>query len=598
MSLKYETRSLTVESLLGWIKSGDIAIPEIQRPFVWTNTQVRDFLDSLYRGYPVGYIITWKNPDIITKDGRRSDGKRILIDGQQRMTALMAALLGHEVFNKHYKRVRIRIAFNLKEQQFDVWNQAIHRDPRWIEDISILFAADAKMHRIAKEYAHSNPDIDLDEIHEQLSQLHRIITNPIGIIELDAGLDINTVAEIFIRINSKGTPLNQADFVMSKISVNTRYDGDKMRRAIDYFCQLAVSPEFYDNIRVNDPEFMKTDYCHQMAWLHRDRDDIYDPKYSDVIRVAFTSEFERGKLSELVALLSGRNFETRQYEEAVIEDTFARFKVGVMNFMNETHFKRLINIIRSAGFIRPDLITSKMNVNYTYVIYLWMRKQGLPNNLIEQLVRRWFVFSVLTSRYTSSIETQIAQDLSRMRDLGAQQFIDMTIERELSDAFWESILPDKLNASIITNVGFSVFIASQVKLGDCAFLSRDIRVHDLLSTGSSEIHHIFPKAALKRAGVPERSYNQVANYAIIQSDINVAIGDQLPHRYFEKLMHQCETGRLSLGNIADADLLRENMDQNCIPEGVFNMTIHDYDNFLQQRRRLMSQRIRQYFNSL
>lgn len=598
MPQKYQTHTVTIETLLSWIKSGDIAIPEIQRPFVWVPTQVRDFLDSLYQGYPVGYIITWKNPDVVTKDGKRSNGRRVLIDGQQRATALMAALLGHEVVNKRYKRSRIRIAFNLPEQRFDVWDQAIQRNPRWIKDISTVFASDAKIHRMAEDYYAQNPDVNRDMIFEHLDRLRHIINNPIGIIELEASLDIETITEIFIRINSKGTPLSQADFVMSKMSVNERYNGDNMRRAIDYFCHMAVSPEFYHTIKANDPHFAATDYMRQMAWLQNDKEDIYDPKYSDMIRVAFTSEFERGRLNELVALLSGRNFDTRQYEEAVIEDTFSRLHDGIMNFMSETHFKHLMTIIRSAGFISPKLITSKMNVNFAYVLYLWMHKQKFKTNVIERQVRRWFVFSVLTSRYTASFETQMAQDLARMREYGPEAYIDMTIDGELSDAFWESVLPDNLNASIMTNVGFSVFMAAQVKLRDLGFLSRDIHVHDLLSVGSSEIHHIFPKAALKRAGVPERLYNQVANYAVIQSDINIAIGDKLPARYLNEVKQQCETGKHGLGNITDITQLQENLRQHCIPKDIFTMTITDYEHFLEQRRYLIAQRIREYFNSL
>ena len=97
---------------MGWIKSGEIAIPEIQRPFVWSASKVRDLIDSLYKGYPVGYIITWRNPDIRLKDGTLSAGKKVLIDGQQRITALTAAVVGQQVLNKDYKKERIRIAYN------------------------------------------------------------------------------------------------------------------------------------------------------------------------------------------------------------------------------------------------------------------------------------------------------------------------------------------------------------------------------------------------------------------------------------------------------------------------------------------------------
>jgi len=111
-SQKYSVNQPLIETLISWVKSGEIAIPEIQRPFVWSSTKVRDLMDSLYQGYPIGYIIAWKNPNIKLKDGSLSEGKKILIDGQQRVAALTAAIIGQEVVNKNYKKVKIQIAFN------------------------------------------------------------------------------------------------------------------------------------------------------------------------------------------------------------------------------------------------------------------------------------------------------------------------------------------------------------------------------------------------------------------------------------------------------------------------------------------------------
>ena len=109
---KYAVNQYLLDSILNWVKSGEIAIPEIQRPFVWDATKVRDFMDSLYQGYPVGYIIAWRNPNVKLKDGTLSEGKKVLIDGQQRVTALRAAILSEPVVNQDYKQVKIRIAFH------------------------------------------------------------------------------------------------------------------------------------------------------------------------------------------------------------------------------------------------------------------------------------------------------------------------------------------------------------------------------------------------------------------------------------------------------------------------------------------------------
>src|SRR5947207_9236803 len=154
---RYSVTPHPIDTLLTWVKSGEIAIPEIQRPFVWEATKVRNLLDSLYQGYPIGYLIAWRNPTVKLKDGTSSAGKRILIDGQQRVTALMAALLGREVLTKDYETVRIRIAFHPQDERFEVANPAIRKDVAWIHDVAHVFAPDASLTELTDAYAERNP---------------------------------------------------------------------------------------------------------------------------------------------------------------------------------------------------------------------------------------------------------------------------------------------------------------------------------------------------------------------------------------------------------------------------------------------------------
>src|SRR5213596_2011684 len=157
---RYAVTPHAIETLLAWVKSGEIAIPEIQRPFVWDAIKVRNLLDSLYQGYPVGYLIAWRNPTVKLKDGTHAAGKRILIDGQQRVTALMAALLGREVLTKDYETVRIRIAFHPQEGRFEVSNPAIQKDPAWISDVAEVFSPNASLLKITKAYTAANEHVD------------------------------------------------------------------------------------------------------------------------------------------------------------------------------------------------------------------------------------------------------------------------------------------------------------------------------------------------------------------------------------------------------------------------------------------------------
>lgn len=579
-----------------WIKTGEIAIPEIQRPFVWEPKKVRDFLDSLYQGYPVGYLIAWRNPDVKLKDGTSSSGKRILIDGQQRITALMASLLAYEVINKDYKKARIRIAFNPLDKKFEVSNPALEKDAPWVPDIAVVFDPKTSMFDLVNAYCERNPYTKKDDIFRSLELLRGITSNQIGLIELAPELDIETVTKIFIRVNSEGVPLSQADFAMSKIAVNDAHNGNILRKAIDYFCHLSVAPEFYITVK-NDAEFAKSEFFTQMSWLKNENDNLYDPSYTDMLRVAFTSEFKRGKLEDLVALLSGRNFETKQYEEAIVADSFTRLKSGISRFINETHFKRFIMIIRSAGFVDASMIGSQNALNFAFILYLTLREQGVPDAEIERFVRRWYVLSVLTGRYSSSPESAFDYDIRQIHAQGIGPFSESIIKGELSDAFWDASLPLEMNTSVASSPYFCLYMAAQVKANDRGFLSKDIAIRELVEV-KSDVHHIFPREFLKANGIPRGQYNQIANYVVAQSEINITIGKKEPKIYFTQLIEQCNGGSKRYGNITTSSDLTENYRMNCIPDGIDKMTVTDYPVFLAQRRKLMAQKIKLYFESL
>jgi hypothetical protein len=598
---RYSVTPHPIDTLLTWVKSGEIAIPEIQRPFVWEATKVRNLLDSLYQGFPVGYLIAWRNPTVKLKDGTSSAGKRILIDGQQRVTALMASLLGMEVLTKDYERVRIRIAFNPlaadDEPSFEVSNPAIAKNPLWIPDVSKLFQSDADLFDQTDAYVARNPEIDRNLVGKSLQRLLKIVNNSVGLIELAEDLDIETVTEIFIRVNSAGAELSQADFAMSKIAVNETYGGNTLRKAIEYFCHLAISPDFYSQIEKNDPEFAKSEFLPKMAWLKDVNDDLYDPTYTDMLRVAFTSEYGRGKLQDLVALLSGRNFSTKQYEESIAEESFAKLKQGVLAFMSKTHFERITMILRSAGFVTSDLIRSRNAINFAYILYLRGRRENLPAADIESLVRRWFAMSILTGRYSGSPETAFDLDIRQIDSQGLKTYAEAVIENELPTTFWTGMLPQLMDTSSAMSPYFIAYQAAQARLGDRGFLSSDITVRDLLLNRGDK-HHVFPRKHLQRGGASRSSYNQIANFVMAQSEINIAIGDKAPEIYFAELLEQVNGevngGPKRYGGITDAAELRANLVMNCLPTSLLDGDPLDYDGFLVERRRLMAEKIRQW----
>jgi hypothetical protein len=594
---KYSVNQHLIETILAWVNSGEIAIPEIQRPFVWDSSKVRDLMDSLYQGYPIGYVIAWRNPNVKLKDGSLSEGKKVLIDGQQRVTALTAAILGQYVINKNYQRVKIKIAFNPIEERFEVQNPAILKDKVWLHDITDAFSGKISLLKLVRDYLALNPDIDEDLIENSFSRLISIVKKPIGMIELAPELDIETVTEIFIRINSKGVVLSQADFAMSKIASDTENGGNELRKAIDYFCHLAIAPEFYKQIVDNDKDFSKTDFFQKMSWLKTENEDLYDPSYNDLIRVAFTSQFNRGRLSDLVSLLSGRNFETRSYETEIAEQSFLKLKTGVYNFINETNFKRFLMIVKSAGFISPKLIRSQNALNFAYIVYLKLKELGVNSVAIESYVRKWLVYSILTGRYSGSPESTFDFDIKQISQKPFGEYLQEKEDGELSDAFWNASLPQSLDTSVASSPYFHVFLASQVKANDRGFLSKDVLVGDLISL-RGDIHHLFPKDYLSKNGLDRSKYNQIANYVYMQSEVNIKVGNKPPKDYFELIKTQILDDNKLVSGLSTEQELLDNLKMNCVPTEIMEMSIDDYQDFLTLRRKLMAQKIKEYYKTL
>ena len=596
---QFDVNSTSVENIISSIKAGEIAIPEIQRPFVWDASKVRDLMDSLYKGFPVGYIIVWKNPDIRLKDGKVSSGKKILIDGQQRITAIQAAVVGQEVVDSSYKKKRITIAFNPIDEVFEVCNPAIEKDSKWIPDISAVFDVGFDAWEFVNRYCETNGMAGKQsEINKTLMRLMSIKGINLGVTELSQALTIDEVTNIFIRINSQGVVLSQADFAMSKISSDDRYGGNETRKMIDYFCHFMQRPADYDMIVANDKEFAKSEALQKIKWVTNEQEDIYVPSYTDVLRVSFTHIFQRGKIADLVNLLSGRNFETRENLESIAEDSFRKLREGVEAFVNETNFKRYLMIVQSTGIVDSSLVRSKNVLNFGYILYLSLKDRGMHPAMIESIVRRWIVLSMLTGRYSGSAESAIDYDIKRFTEQDPETFLKTTETGELSDAFWNTVLVQRLDTSVASSPYFLVFLMAQVKKNARGFLSKQITVQSLIEQ-RGDIHHIFPKKYLQKNGVDARKdYNQIANYVYTQSETNIKIKDDAPCEYMARMKQQVAGEGTYYGGITDMDDLRANLAENCVPEAIMDMDIFDYQVFLDTRRTMMAQYIREYYESL
>lgn len=607
---KFTNTSMSIKGLLGLIEANDIAIPEIQRPFVWKNAQVRDLMDSLYKGFPTGYIILWKNPNVKLKDGTLSSGKKVVIDGQQRITAMMTAIAARKIFNSEFQETRVKIAFNpfaaLEYEQgneeaeiFAVQTPAHLKSKNWIPDIAEVFDTKFASWTFIPQYIAANPEMNGDKLQAVISRLKGIETTQIGVIELSEKLDIDVVTDIFIRINSKGTALSQGDFVMSKMAADEEHGGNMLRKVIDYFAHLAVVPSYYDYIANHDLQFAATPYLKKLEWLKDDNETVYDPDCDDVIRVAFMHMIKRARLSELVQLLTGRDFETREFKEEIAEQTFKQMYEGVSNVINEYNFKQFMQTIRGAGFISPKMITSNMALDFAYSLFLMMRQDDCEVPVAERkrIVQKWYVLSILTGRYSGSPESVFAKDLKVISEVGIRQALKNIEDATLSDNFWQVALPQNLSYASSLNPTYLAFLASQIYFADHSLLSQNIRVGELITLGG-DVHHIFPKKYLVEHGFERTQYNQTANYAYLDTPVNISIGKKAPKDYFSAALAQCGSDKAETGSIIDEKVLRENLAMNCIPDDIFEMDYTRYDEFLEKRRALMAQKIRKYYESL
>ena len=531
-----------------------------------------------------------------------ANGKHILIDGQQRITALMASIVGLEVLDEDFNKDRIKIAFNPlatdSDKRFAVRDASHLKDRKWISDISEVFKNNFNPFDFVFKYCEDNPKVKHNEVNNAIIKLKEIANRQIGVIELDHSLDIDEVTEIFIRINSKGTALSQSDFVMSKMAADTAHGGNTLRKVVDYFCHLAVKHDFFPQM-IKDTEFEKTEYAYNIKWLAKDNEDIYVPDYNDMLRVAFMYSFDRAKLSDLVSLLSGRDFETREFKEEIVEASYKKLCEGIKVFINEYNFEQFVLAIKGAGFKSSKQLNSQMTLDFAYMLYLKLSKDfSIPRDRVKHHVQKWFVLSTLTGRYVGSPESVMSRDIRLINERGFINFFNEIEASVLSDTFWNISLPQKLETTSTNSPAFNTFLAAQINLNCNSLFMHGTMISDLINI-SGDVHHIFPKAYLKNNGVEAKGrYNQVANFTYLDTQVNKAVRDDAPNIYFGKALEQCENKKIAFGNISDREAFMKNLEENTIPKSVVSMTVKDYDVFLAERRVLMSQLIEKYYKGL
>ena len=573
--------SYSLSKLIEDIDVGEIGLPDIQRPFVWTKSKVRDLFDSMYNGFPVGYLLFWGNVGAngarqIGTNGKQAVPRLLIVDGQQRLTSLYAVFKGLPVVDANYKAERIRIAFRPRDQHFAVTDAPVERDPEFIADISQLWVGPVSRNRFVKQFldrlSQSRPLTEDEEDHltEAIDRLYDLQSYPFTALELSGTIDEEKVAEVFVRINSKGVALNQADFILTLMSVWW----DEGRKHLEAFSRASRLPSTSGPSPFNH---------------------FIQPDPDQMLRVAVGLGFRRGQLRAVYSLLRGRDVDTGQASPQQRDLQFEKLQRAQAYTLDLTNWHEFLKVLVRAGFRSSRMITAENALLYAYVLFLVGKRDfKVPIETLREVIARWFFMSALIGRYSSSPESQIESDLARLRGLStADEFcstLDQVVDDTLTADFWQITLPNALATSAARSPSLYGYYAA-LNLLDARVLLSAMKVHELfdpaLKTTKSAIerHHLFPRAHLKTLGIESlKDVNQIANYALVEWPKNISISAKDPAVYWPAYSQHLTPSELERMRFWHA-----------LPDGWHEMP---YGEFLVARRRLLAAVIKSGFQRL
>jgi hypothetical protein len=581
MSAVFTTQTFPMGQLIPMIEHGTLGLPELQRPFVWSKSKVRDLFDSLYRGYPVGYFLFWKNATSGARHigiaGHQASPEMMIVDGQQRLTSLYAVLTGRPIIDENWDKQTVEIAFHPLRAEFAVSDAAICKNPEWLSNITELFKAssdfafiNAYLQRVRERKDHSLSEAQRNFAADAIGRVRALSGFNFQAIILSERMEAEEAAEIFVRINSKGVELNQADFILTLMSVHW----DEGRHQLESFSKASKNPRIHAASPFN-------------PYIH--------PSPDQLLRVAITFGFRRGRMRDGYAILRGRDLKTSEYTTTARDANFKRLGVAQTQVLDLTNWHEFLKCLGRAGFRSGKMITSDIAILYSYALFLIGRcDHQVSLQRLRVLIARWFFMSTVTNRYTGSYETQVDAEMARLRDLkSADAFCDI-LERQigeaLTDDFWRIQLPAQLETSAARSPYLFAYYAALNLLGARVLFS-DLRVSDLFdplvrgNKAALERHHLFPRGYLAKRGITSsRDVNQVANYALLEWPDNLTISDQAPSEYAPG----------PFGKLSDQQRL-EMLYWHALPDGWWAL---DYETFLQDRRGRIAQVIRAGFERI
>ena len=576
----FNDSSYSLSALVEAIGRGEIALPDIQRPFRWKPTKVRDLFDSMYRGFPVGHLIFWATG---AEMGARRIGthsheaapRLMIVDGQQRLTGLYAVLTGKEVLREDYTASRIRIAFRPRDGSFEVADAAVLKNPEFIPDISILWASGGLLQKVREflmRLEASKGDLGEDRrvgLEAAIERLYNLRNYPFKAMELASNVDEEQVADIFVRINSLGAGLGQADFILTLMSVWW----EEGRKQLESFAR---------NARLRPPGPSPAN-------------PFIDPSADQMLRVVAGLALRRGRLRYVYQVLRGKDLETGEISAETRKKQFAALQEAQTETLSLTNWHEFLKSVRRAGYRSGAMISSQNNLMFSYLMYLiGHRDHQLDRKILREAIAQWFFVTSLTGRYTGNFESRVEQDLRRIAEAkSGDEFVatlNGIIDTTLTLDYWTIHLPSSLETSSAYGPTVFAYHASLVLLNAQPLFS-PLQLGELLDPlthaprSAVERHHLFPKAYLTRIGVSRTvQRNQIANYAFVEWPDNAEIGDAPPSEYFPHLFSALTPQQQTQARFWHA-----------LPEGWEQM---DYREFLEERRVLIADVVRAAFDKL
>lgn len=584
----------TVQGLVDGVTSGQIRLPDIQRPFVWSNAKIRDLIDSMYKGYPVGELMFWENSATdhtrtIGSGDKTQSATLQVVDGQQRLTSLYAVVRGLEVWRDDYSKEKVRIAFNPLTERFDVPNVTTEKSPEWISDIVEVFsgAQIATWRNYIQKLRDAGREVDSeteDRIADNLQKLRSVLTYEFQVVQLKEAIKREEVSDIFVRINSEGVSLTSSDFILTWLSVFW----EEGRTELEEFAR--------------DSRFSVNSIQHvlgkEVKWTPQNPY-LTAVTPGQMLRVVVAYGLRRGRLQDAYNALRGRDPKTREIIPALREVELEKLKIGQERVLNRLHWDEFLKVLERAGFRSSDMITSTNTVLYTYAMWLTGRVDfGVDITRLREVMARWFFMSQMTGRYTNSPESQIQEDIHRLDEISnhtAEGFItelDQMIKASVPDDYWSFTLVENLITSSVTAPAYMAYLASLNILRAEVLLAKS-QVRDWIDPNRRtlkgiERHHLFPKDHLKSDLKITKTtrINQVANFALVEWSTNIDISNEVPSTYWPKQLAEKELS----GNA-----LQKQMEWHALPDG---WTELPYDEFLSQRRVLMAKVTHEGFKHL